>query len=46
MVPVSYGAGKDGVKQDKIIVVLLMYTLCFSCPGVCVLAESGEVDVK
>ena len=41
----TYGVGKGGVKQDSMIGVLLVQTLCFSCPGVCILAEVGEVDV-
>ena len=32
MVPISYGTGK-GVKQDRMIGVFLVYTLCSSCPG-------------
>ena len=27
------GTGKEGVKQDRMIGVLLVYTLCSSCPG-------------
>ena len=41
----TYGVGKEGVKQDSMVGVLLVQTLCFSWPGVCVLAEVGEVDV-
>ena len=48
MASAFYGARKEGVKQDKMIGVLLVQTLYSSVesyPGVCVLAEPGEADV-
>ena len=42
LVPVSYSAGEKGRVTD----VSLVQVLGSSCPGICVLAEAGEVDVN
>ena len=46
MVPVSYGAGEEGIEQSRVADVLLVQVLGSSCPGICTLAEAGEADVN
>ena len=46
MVPVSFGAGAEGIEQSRVADVLLVQTFGSSFPWICTLAEVGEVDVN
>ena len=46
MVPVSYGAREEGTDHRRVTDVFLVQALGSSCPGICTLAEAGEVDVN